>query len=76
MSGVRIPADAVVWYGGQPWAYVRTGGTDFERRRIEQDHPTDGGFVVVHGFTPGEAVVVQGAQLLLSEESRALVSKD
>jgi len=76
MPGVRIPADAVVWYGGQPWAYVRTGGTNFERRRIEQGNPDDGGFVVVHGFTPGEAVVVQGAQLLLSEESRALVSKD
>lgn len=76
LPGVRIPADAVVWHGGQPWAYVRSGGTNFERRRIEQGHPADGGFVVVHGFAPGEAVVVEGAQLLLSEESRALVGKD
>jgi hypothetical protein len=75
-SGIRIPADAVVWYGGQPWAWVRTTGTVFERRRIGQGMLDDGGFVVSQGFTPGEAVVVQGAQLLLSEESRALLRND
>jgi hypothetical protein len=75
-SGIRIPADAVVWYGGQPWAWVRTKGTVFERRRITQGMLDDGGFVVSQGFTPGEAVVVQGAQLLLSEESRALLRND
>jgi hypothetical protein len=75
-SGIRIPADAVVWYGGQPWAWVRTKGTVFERRRITQGMLDDGGFVVSQGFTPGEAVVVQGAQLLLSEEGRALLRND
>jgi hypothetical protein len=75
-SGIRIPADAVVWYGGQPWAWVRTAGTVFERRRIGQGVLDDGGFVVSQGFTPGDAVVVQGAQLLLSEESRALLRND
>lgn len=75
-AALRIPADAVVWYGGQPWAYVRTDGTTFERRRIAQDMPVDGGFIVSAGFAPGEAVVVQGAQLLLSEESRALLRDD
>jgi len=75
-SGVRIPAEAVVWYGGQPWAWVRTKATSFERRLVEQGAPGDGGFVVSEGFRPGEAVVVQGAQLLLSEESRALATRD
>lgn len=75
-AAIRIPADAVVWYGGQPWAYVRTDGTTFERRRIAPDLPVDGGFIVSGGFAPGEAVVVQGAQLLLSEESRALLRDD
>lgn len=75
-AGVRIRSEAVVWYGGQPWAYVRTTGTDFERRLIEQGIPDDGGFVVSHGFQPGEALVVEGAQLLLSEETRALLAND
>lgn len=75
-SGVHIPAEAVVWYGGQPWVYVRTNRTVFERRLIEQGSSADGGFLVTYGFTAGEAVVFRGAQLLLSEESRALLSKD
>lgn len=75
-SGVRIPPEAIVWYGGQPWAYVRVRATSFERRAVGQDLPADGGFVVLQGFRPSEAVVVQGAQLLLSEESRAVLSKD
>lgn len=75
-AAIRIPADAVVWYGGQPWAYVRTDGTTFERRRIAPDLPVDGGFIVTGGFAAGEAIVVQGAQLLLSEESRALLRDD
>jgi hypothetical protein len=75
-SGVRIPAQALVWYGGQPWAYVRRDATHFERRAVEQDAPADGGFVVTRGFKAGEQVVVRGAQLLLSEESRSLLIKD
>lgn len=70
-TGIGIPSGAVVWYGGEPWAWVRTAGTVFERRRIDQGVAEDGGFVVSHGFAPGEAVVIQGAQLLLSEEVRA-----
>jgi hypothetical protein len=36
----------------------------------------DGAFVALQGFAQGEAVVVRGAQLLLSEESRAMLGKD
>jgi hypothetical protein len=75
-TGVRIPAEAVVWYGGQPWTWVRTNAATFERRLVGQGAPGEGGFVVDEGFRPGDAVVVQGAQLLLSEESRALATRD
>jgi hypothetical protein len=75
-TGLRIPAEAIVWYGGQPWAWVRSSATNFERRAVDPGMPMDGGFVVSQGFRPGEAVVVQGAQLLLSQESRALLHND
>jgi membrane fusion protein, multidrug efflux system len=75
-AGLRIPPDAIVWYGGQPWAYVRTAPDRFERRAVGQAGAGDGAFVAVQGFTAGDAVVVQGAQLLLSEESRALLGND
>lgn len=73
---LRIPADSIVWYGGQPWAYVRTTPTTFERRTVGQSAPMNGDFLVTNGFKVGEQVVVRGAQLLLSEEGRALLSKD
>lgn len=74
--GLNIPAAAIVWYGGQPWAYVRTEPTLFERRAVDQSMPRNGDYLVTTGFKAGEQVVVRGAQLLLSEESRALLSKD
>ena len=75
-TGLRIPPEAIVWYGGQPWAWVRSSATLFQRRAVDPGLPMDGGFVVRQGFKPGEAIVVQGAQLLLSEESRALLHND
>lgn len=75
-SGLDIPAPAIVWYGGQPRAYVRTAATTFERRVVDQSMPRNGDYLVSNGFKSGEQVVISGAQLLLSEESRALLSKD
>jgi len=69
--GVLIPAEAIVWYGGQPWAYVQTGKDRFQRHAVDSRFPQDGDFFVADGFKPGDLVVVRGAQLLLSEESRA-----
>jgi hypothetical protein len=69
-QGFVIPANAVVWYGGQPWAYVQIDATHSVRRPIDQQSPADGGFFVAQGFKAGERIVVSGAQLLLSEELR------
>ena len=68
--GTFIPVGAVVWYGGQPWAYVQINPDRFGRYPIAQKSPMHGGFFVAQGFKPGERVVVSGAQLLLSEELR------
>lgn len=73
-SGLLVPAGAIVWYGGQPWAYVQSDNTHFQRRPVNPRTPQDGDFVVTEGFKPAERVVVRGAQLLLSEESRAQLS--
>ena len=67
-AGVVVPAAATVWYGGQPWAYVQTGADHFARVPVPAGAPADGGYFVARGIAPGAQVVVQGAQLLLSEE--------
>ncbi|MDX8478914.1 hypothetical protein RFN28_10540 [Mesorhizobium sp. VK24D] len=68
--GVVIPRTAVLWFGGQPWAYVQQGKDRFVRRLVDDQSPYDGGYFVDGGFEAGERVVTRGAQLLLSEEQR------
>jgi hypothetical protein len=69
-SALVIPERAVVWYGGQPWVYVRTAPNRFTRRYVPASSPDDQGFVVTDGFHAGDDVVMHGAQLLLSQELR------
>jgi multidrug efflux pump subunit AcrA (membrane-fusion protein) len=69
-TGLLIPESAVVWYGGQPWVYVRTAADRFTRRYVLSGMAVDRGFVVTSGFRAGDDVVIRGAQLLLSEELR------
>ncbi|MHB1677197.1 MAG: efflux RND transporter periplasmic adaptor subunit [Sulfuriferula sp.] len=73
MQGIFMPSSAIVWFGGQPWVYVQLDKDHFSRRTVSQQSPSDGGFFVTQGFKPGVAVVVKGAQLLLSEEFRAQI---
>jgi membrane fusion protein, multidrug efflux system len=68
--GLLIPESAIVWYGGQPWVYVRTTSDHFTRRSLPSVSPIDGRLVVKSGFHVGDEVVIHGAQLLLSEELR------
>ena len=65
-----VPNAAIVWYGGQPWAYVQTAQDHFARRYVSTDNEDDDGFLVTTGFHAGDRVVTQGAQLLLSEEQK------
>ncbi|KUM25868.1 hypothetical protein AU467_23705 [Mesorhizobium loti] len=73
-SGVVIPRTAVLWFGGQPWAYVQQGKNRFVRRLVDDQSPHDGGYFVEGGFGAGDRVVTRGAQLLLSEEQRPPVT--
>jgi multidrug efflux system membrane fusion protein len=73
-AGLLLPAGALIWYGGQRWAYVRTAADRFTRRpALPADAAAaagDAGIIVASGFRAGDEVVVRGAQLLLSEEQR------
>ncbi|GAC1527919.1 MAG: hypothetical protein NVS3B11_28620 [Collimonas sp.] len=68
--GFRIPEAAIVWYGGQSWAYVKTNASHFTRRHVPAEPATQREFIVTSGFHAGDQVVISGAQLLLSEELR------
>jgi len=67
-QGLFIPASAIVWSEGKAWVYLETDSVRFARRAVSTETPLDKGFFVTQGFSPGDRVVSQGAQALLSEE--------
>lgn len=67
VEGALLPQTAVVWQGGQAWAYFRTGADTFARRPIATGWRAPGGYIVT-GVPDGAAVVTAGAQMLLSAE--------
>ncbi|MDE2147390.1 MAG: hypothetical protein KGJ24_11935, partial [Burkholderiales bacterium] len=67
-GGVTVPAAAVLWYAGQPWAYVETAPGRYLRRPLVLPVRDAGGWFVSAGFRPGQRVVVRGGELLLSQE--------
>lgn len=47
VSGVAIPASAIVWLQGRAWVYLQTAANTFTRREIATREPRpDGGYVV------------------------------
>lgn len=67
-KGVVLPSTAVVRHQGLAWVYVREGANQFVRRAVTLDQPTGHGWVTSGSIAPGERIVIQGAQLLLSQE--------
>lgn len=72
-TGVIIPGSAVVWLEEKAWIYVRQDAHTFVRRAIDPTRPAGNDGYVVTSLAPGAEIVVQGAQMLLSEEFRAQV---
>ena len=73
VNGVTIPRQAIVRYGGRSWVYVKVRDDAFVRREVLLDRATDAGWFVRTGFAVGDAVVVVGAQVLLSEELKSQI---
>ena len=71
--GAAVPDSAVVWTDGAPWVYVRVGPSSFARRRVTTGVPASAGGYLVTTIAPGTLIVVRGAQVLLSEESRSQI---
>lgn len=73
-GGVLVPSDAVVQWDALTWAFVERAAGQFVRVRVPTELAVPGGWLVQHGLSPGERVVVTGAGQLLSEEFRARIS--
>jgi hypothetical protein len=74
--GVRVPESAVVWQAGQPWVYLAEDAEHFRRQALQLGAALGDAWFSSGPLRAGAPVVVQGAQLLLSEESRALIRNE
>ena len=73
-QGVVIPSAAIVRLAGKSFVYVQTAANEFVRKEVTLDQPTEGGFLSVRTVSAGDRVVIQGAQLLLSEEFKSQIA--
>jgi len=71
--GVWIPESAVVWHLGQAFVFVQSAAGQFVRRLLPNLTPGANGYFAGEPFSPGEEIVVQGAQTLLSQELKNLI---
>ncbi|HEX4002873.1 MAG TPA: hypothetical protein VHX36_09495 [Candidatus Acidoferrales bacterium] len=76
MRGVLIPQSAIVWWQGNAWLYQQIAPGRFVRRLVPTDTPLANGLFVSTGFSPGDQIVVRGAQVLLSEEFRSQIQPE
>jgi hypothetical protein len=72
-QGLIVPDSAVVWLEGRAWIYIRKQPTIFVRRAITPDRAAPRNGFIVTGLPPDALIVIQGTQMLLSEEFRASV---
>lgn len=70
--GAVVPRSAVVWQTGKSWVYLQTAKDKFARREVVLEDPASGGWFT-SSLKPGDAVVIRGAQLLLSEEFKSQI---
>ncbi len=73
LHGVVVPDSSIIWHLGVPWAYVQEYDEYFIKKALVNPIDTGSGWFVSENFTPGDKVVVEGAQLLLSEEFRNFI---
>ena len=76
MRGVVIPESAIVWWQGNAWVYQQTAPGRFVRRLVPTNTPIENGIFLSSGFSPGDQIVVRGAQALLSEEFRSQIQPE
>lgn len=75
-QGIIVPHQAIVWYGGQAWAYLKQGEEAFIRTLVSTEHEAEHGWFNESGFASGDEVVTSGAQLLLSEEFKYQIKNE
>jgi hypothetical protein len=73
LHGVVLPRSAIVRHQGQAWVYAQTSDRRFERKPVVLEHAIDEGWFIDTSAIPSGRLVIDGAQILLSEELRSQI---
>ncbi len=76
LKGIFIPDHAIVWNEGQAWIYIQVGENQYQRLKLASPLPAAGGVFVQQGVQAGDKLVIQGAQMLLSQEFKWQISDE
>jgi hypothetical protein len=68
VSGLAVPAAAVLRYEGRGWVYVQTDTNQFVRAEIPLDRLLENGWFVSENLAATNRIVVAGAEAVLSAE--------
>jgi len=74
ITGVIIPSSALIWHLGQAFVYIQVEDEQFKRIKIDHkklinaDH-----YFIQHVLQQNDLLVINGAQMLLSEEFRGQI---
>ena len=72
----HIPKSAIVWDDGKPWIYAKASDNSFLRYPLFKMEEVDNGWIVQFENIPPKTIVIKGAQLLLSEEYKHLITNE
>ncbi len=74
---LAIPKEAVIWNSGQAWVYVQSSENKFFRKSIETITESSNGWIVKENqIKENDIIVINGAQLLLSEEFKYQIKNE
>jgi hypothetical protein len=74
---LAIPKEAVIWNSGQAWVYVQSRENKFFRKSIETITESSNGWIVKENqIKENDLIVINGAQLLLSEEFKYQIKNE
>ena len=68
LSGVEVPAAAVLRHESRGWVYLQTAAEEFTRHEIPLDRLTTNGWFVAGDLTTTNVLVSSGAETILSAE--------
>jgi len=71
-----IPKSAIIWSNGKPWIYEKKNENSFLRQPVFKMEEYQAGWIVQFENIIPKAIVTNGAQLLLSEEYKHLITNE